>query len=89
MTKTAVHPSTGETLTYNGTRDMVWATFARGGRNFALVKGRKVWTITRPAEGDWEHVGWSSADTYAKALSAAKGTTANYRVEYHAVRVEL
>jgi hypothetical protein len=89
MTTTAIHPSTGETLTYTGTREVRWATFARGARNFELIRGRKVWTVTDSGEGsEWLWIGWSSAPTRDKAINAAKGTTAGYRAQYHAVPVQ-
>ena len=89
MTTTAIHPSTGETLTYTGKREVLWATFARGYKDFTIVRGRKVWTVKETGEGqDWIWIGWSSAPTYDKAINAAKGTTAGYRNQYHAVRVE-
>lgn len=79
---TAINPSTGEVVEYDGTREVLCATFARGSRNFTLrFTGRshvKDWHIVQDPAGEaWHHVGWS-AQPPLLAQKAAWGTNPYY-----------
>lgn len=87
---TATNPSTGQTVTYTGTRKVVCATFVKGSRSFTTKTNSrgtghvKVWTVVDEGT-EWVHIGWS-AQSPLKAQGAARATNP-YFAHYMAVEV--
>jgi hypothetical protein len=91
MTASVKHPTTGETLTYTGTREVTCATFAKGTRKAETVtkNGRrvKVWSVVDEGQDEgWVFIGWST-QAPLKAQGAARGTNP-YFAHYMAAMIQ-
>lgn len=69
-TYTATSPDGATIATFTTTRDVAWLTWAKWNHAGGTVSEDEV--------GVWFHVGGSSAEDYAKARRAAKGTNPHF-----------